>query len=131
MSDVINPDYYEQPFPCYLLAEQYSFIWGNVIKYVWRHKSKGGLADLRKAVWYVQRAKDSERSVRPCTRFEYGDDPVRNVFDARTLAQLKALSCAGAEQNFWLAVALEENANNIEQIINEIIDGETETTEDR
>lgn len=131
MSDVINPDYYEQPFPCYLLAEQYSFNWGNVIKYVWRHKSKGGVNDLRKAVWYAQRARDSETRVTPCTRFENGTDHAISVFDARTLAQLKALSCAGAEQNFWLAVALEENANRIEQIINEIIDGETETTEDR
>lgn len=30
----------------------------NVIKYVWRHKSKNGLEDLKKAQWYLQRLID-------------------------------------------------------------------------
>ena len=29
---------------------------GNVIKYVWRHEHKGGLEDLRKAVFYLRMA---------------------------------------------------------------------------
>lgn len=38
MADAVNPDYYENgPFECILLAEQYSFNVGNMIKYVWRH----------------------------------------------------------------------------------------------
>lgn len=50
MADAVNPDYYENgPFECILLAEQYSFNVGNMIKYVWRHKGKGasqgGLAE--------------------------------------------------------------------------------------
>lgn len=30
----------------------------NVIKYVWRHKSKNGIEDLKKAQWYLQRLID-------------------------------------------------------------------------
>lgn len=29
---------------------------GNVVKYVLRHEQKGGLEDLRKARWYLDRA---------------------------------------------------------------------------
>jgi hypothetical protein len=28
---------------------------GNVLKYVWRHEYKGGIEDLDKAVWYINR----------------------------------------------------------------------------
>lgn len=28
---------------------------GNVIKYVWRHKRKNGVEDLKKAKWYLER----------------------------------------------------------------------------
>jgi len=28
---------------------------GNVLKYVWRHEYKGGVEDLDKAVWYINR----------------------------------------------------------------------------
>lgn len=28
---------------------------GNVIKYVWRERHKGGIEDLRKARWYLDR----------------------------------------------------------------------------
>lgn len=53
MADAVNPDYYENgPFECILLAEQYSFNVGNMIKYVWRHKDKGHpKEDLQKALW--------------------------------------------------------------------------------
>jgi hypothetical protein len=30
---------------------------GNVIKYLWRYKKKGGIQDLDKAVWYINRLK--------------------------------------------------------------------------
>lgn len=26
---------------------------GNAFKYLWRYKSKGGVEDLKKAVWYI------------------------------------------------------------------------------
>ena len=28
---------------------------GNVLKYLWRHRQKGGLESLRKARWYLDR----------------------------------------------------------------------------
>jgi Protein of unknwon function (DUF3310) len=28
---------------------------GNVLKYLWRHRQKGGVESLRKAQWYLQR----------------------------------------------------------------------------
>lgn len=27
----------------------------NAIKYLWRHKQKNGVEDLRKAIWYINR----------------------------------------------------------------------------
>lgn len=28
---------------------------GNAIKYLWRWKTKGGIQDLQKAIWYINR----------------------------------------------------------------------------
>ena len=28
---------------------------GNIVKYVWRHKRKNGVEDLKKAKWYLER----------------------------------------------------------------------------
>lgn len=28
---------------------------GNALKYLWRHKEKGGTESLRKAIWYIER----------------------------------------------------------------------------
>lgn len=28
---------------------------GNILKYVWRHRLKGGIQDLEKAKWYIDR----------------------------------------------------------------------------
>jgi hypothetical protein len=64
MSDPINPDHYRQgsvecidaikaatvgrnPFEAYLA--------GNCIKYLWRSALKGGVEDLRKCRWYLDR----------------------------------------------------------------------------
>ena len=33
---------------------------GNALKYLWRWKKKGGIEDLRKAVWYINRMITSE-----------------------------------------------------------------------
>ena len=61
-SDPINPGHYKQGgvecieaikaalgdgFPDYLR--------GNVMKYLWRYKEKGGVEDLRKSAWYLDR----------------------------------------------------------------------------
>jgi Protein of unknwon function (DUF3310) len=32
-----------------------NFNLGNVVKYVWRAEGKGGLVDLKKAAWYLNR----------------------------------------------------------------------------
>jgi hypothetical protein len=40
---------------CIQITEHMSFNAGNVIKYVWRADGKGGVEDLRKARWYLDR----------------------------------------------------------------------------
>lgn len=30
-----------------------AFCAGNAIKYIWRHKHKGSLEDIKKAIWYL------------------------------------------------------------------------------
>jgi len=31
------------------------YLWGNVVKYIWRWPNKNGLEDLRKCRWYLDR----------------------------------------------------------------------------
>ena len=31
------------------------FLYGNIIKYLWRYKHKNGIEDLNKAKWYLER----------------------------------------------------------------------------
>lgn len=38
--------------------EFYGFCLGNAIKYVWRHNQKGGMEDIRKARWYLEKIMD-------------------------------------------------------------------------
>ena len=38
----------------YIHANNLSFLAGNVVKYISRHKAKGGAADVRKAIHYCQ-----------------------------------------------------------------------------
>ena len=35
--------------------EYEGFLKGNLIKYTWRYRDKGGLQDLHKANWYLDR----------------------------------------------------------------------------
>jgi hypothetical protein len=39
----------------YIVANNIGYLEGNVIKYVSRHKDKGGVADLQKAQHYLQK----------------------------------------------------------------------------
>lgn len=52
----ISGDHYKQgsiqPIE-YIVANKMSFIEGNVVKYVTRHKSKGGADDIKKAIHYL------------------------------------------------------------------------------
>ena len=40
---------------CITITEHMSFLRGNAMKYLWRADHKGGLEDLRKARWYIDR----------------------------------------------------------------------------
>lgn len=56
---VTNPTHYNSHpsgVECIEITKHYSFLIGNVIKYVWRHKEKNGIEDLRKARWYLDLA---------------------------------------------------------------------------
>lgn len=57
--DLINnpPHYKKHPsgIDCIEIAEHFNFNLGNAIKYIWRSDFKGGLEDLKKAQWYINR----------------------------------------------------------------------------
>jgi hypothetical protein len=38
---------------CIDVTSHMGFLEGNIIKYVWRHKLKGGIESLKKARWYL------------------------------------------------------------------------------
>jgi hypothetical protein len=47
----------------FVLANQLGYLEGNVIKYVSRHKSKGGRADILKAIHYLEKILEVEYKV--------------------------------------------------------------------
>ena len=65
MTDPVNnPDHYQgdhgieciQAISAQLSQEEYEgYLRGNVVKYVWRYRQKGGKESLRKARWYLDR----------------------------------------------------------------------------
>ena len=59
MTDNINhPEHYTQHpsgVECIQITEHMGFCVGNAIKYLWRHEQKGGVEDLKKAKWYIDR----------------------------------------------------------------------------
>tara|TARA_R110002124_G_scaffold120614_1_gene278677 strand:- start:596 stop:805 length:210 start_codon:yes stop_codon:yes gene_type:complete len=57
MNDNINPDYYRKGIETtdYIQSHSMNYLEGNIIKYVTRHRAKGGVDDLRKAEWYLTR----------------------------------------------------------------------------
>lgn len=59
MTDPVNhPEHYTghpSRIECITIVEHMGFYLGNVIKYVWRADLKGGLEDLKKAKWYLER----------------------------------------------------------------------------
>jgi hypothetical protein len=62
MKDQINPDHYKvgniETYD-FITAKKLSYTLGNVIKYVVRCEHKGGIVDLQKAMWYLQKAIDN------------------------------------------------------------------------
>lgn len=72
MADLVNhPGHYNgiDGLECIDVVENFDFVLGNVIKYAWRAGLKPGasrLDDLRKMLWYAQRAvAREERKVAP------------------------------------------------------------------
>lgn len=55
--DMVNhPPHYQKPWGEVIdITEGMNFCLGNVIKYVLRHEDKGGLEDLKKARFYLDR----------------------------------------------------------------------------
>ena len=39
----------------YIISKNLNFLEGNVVKYITRNRQKGGLEDLKKAQWYLNR----------------------------------------------------------------------------
>jgi hypothetical protein len=61
-SDPINPSHYKQGgIECIEAIKAATgdgfigYLRGNVMKYLWRYKEKGGVDDLKKARWYLDR----------------------------------------------------------------------------
>lgn len=56
--DPINPSHYRSHpsgVECIVVTEHMTFCLGNAVKYIWRAGLKGGVEDLRKARWYLDR----------------------------------------------------------------------------
>jgi hypothetical protein len=54
--DATNPTHYKHlGVECIQMTEHMSFCLGNVVKYVYRCNLKGGVEDLKKARWYLDR----------------------------------------------------------------------------
>ena len=61
-SDPVNPLHYKQGgIECIEAIKAATgdgfigYVWGNVLKYLWRWPKKGGVDDLKKARWYLDR----------------------------------------------------------------------------
>jgi len=56
--NIISPDYYKKgkiEVTDFILDQSMSFLEGNIVKYLVRHKEKSGINDLRKARWYLDK----------------------------------------------------------------------------
>lgn len=108
--NVNHPSHYTSgPFECIELTSRYPFLGGNAIKYVYRWQDKNGLEDLRKALWYLNRAKEEspyepiglyplDSLVPPYGYFHIDDESVHML---RKLARLNWQNMRG----FWKGMA--------------------------
>jgi hypothetical protein len=58
LNAVNHPEHYTSHpsgIECIEVTEHMGFCLGNAIKYLWRSDLKGGVEDLRKAAWYIER----------------------------------------------------------------------------
>jgi hypothetical protein len=61
-SDPVNPSHYKQgsiecieAIKAALGVGFIAYLWGNILKYLWRWPNKNGIQDLKKARWYLDR----------------------------------------------------------------------------
>ena len=97
MKDNVNPSHYKQgKVECIDAIEAATInkkgldavCTANVIKYIWRAESKGGVEDLKKAQWYLNRMIDQyvqeapKEFVHPNAVYaqEYKDDEISSSF---------------------------------------------------
>lgn len=52
---------------CIQVTEHMNFCLGNAMKYLWRADLKGGVEDLEKAAWYINREIDRRKKVQNST----------------------------------------------------------------
>ena len=70
MSEVDHPQHYQterleciDAIQAQMTPEEFrGFLKGNVIKYVWRERRKGGTESLHKAQWYLNKLTDHEKA---------------------------------------------------------------------
>ena len=56
--DNVNPNHYKQgniEVIDFILDQKFSYMEGNVVKYLSRYKNKNGLEDVKKARWYIDK----------------------------------------------------------------------------
>jgi len=79
--DPTNPSYYghdQAVIECieYIQSHAFDFLEGNIIKYVTRYEQKGGVEDLKKAKWYLERLiKREEGKAKPYDSSLYKEEP--------------------------------------------------------
>lgn len=67
---VTKPEHYNSHpsgIECIQITEHLSFTIGNAVKYLWRADLKGGLEDLKKARWYLDREIAKREKCKPKT----------------------------------------------------------------
>lgn len=75
MFDVVaKPAHYnQQPIECIKFTENMNFCIGNAFKYVWRHKQKNGVEDLKKSRWYIERQLGITQGAKPPVELPYSE----------------------------------------------------------
>ncbi len=68
-SDPINPSHYKrgsieciEAIKSALGSGFVAYLWGNILKYIWRWPNKNGIEDLKKARWYLDRLIQEEEA---------------------------------------------------------------------
>lgn len=93
-------------YECRMLSALYDHPTGSAIEYMWRHESKGGVADLRKALDWLEWERDHRN--RPIV----ASDPETASCILHTLM----LTTDGAEHGFWTAILHDDRPHAIDTL---------------